>query len=383
PYKNDEWFKEQRVDRLATLENLIANADFISLHVPKTAETTGMISAAALKHCRPGSYLINTARGGVVNETALLEALNNNMLLGAALDVFEKEPPEDFTLTSLALIAHPRVIATPHTGGSTREARKAIAIETAENIIRYLTLDKINNAVNTPHVPEEEFNELQPYLQLGKRLMKLLASITPFRPSAATIAVSGISQPQAAVVQNLLTRTLMEELLATKIPNGEEDRTKLAYVNAPIIAEAYGINVSLRIETTAQSGNHIKITLENADKRDVGKMEITGMLHDGRDGIEPRVSSIDGCPLESQFGEWMLFYRNRNVPGIIGKVGTALGEYGVNIDSMTNNSSAVGEAINILRLSFSKETNAAAALQLERELASIPAISYAKLVQMS
>jgi len=305
---------EQRGFEVVTLEELYQRADFITIHVPKVKETTHLIDKSALDRMKPGVRLIHCARGGIVNENDLLEALKSGKVGGAALDVFETEPPGASPLFELD-----NVICTPHLGASTEEAQTNVAVAVAEQIIQYLTTGTIINAVNVPSVSGELLAKLQPYLTLGDRIGCLHAQLARGAIESITIKYSGdfddldLTPVTTAAIKGLLTPVL---------------RDMVNFINAPVIAKERGVRiVESRSASTEDFTNLIAIEATSAE----GVNTIAGTIFGKHD---PRIVRINDFRLEVYPEGHLLLIHNEDKPGAIGSVGTVLGKHRVNIARM-------------------------------------------------
>ncbi len=309
PFLTDDRAKELGVEKVE-LENLLERADFITLHVPKNEKTLGMINAEAIAKMKNGVRIINCARGGLIVEADLKEALDSGKVAGAALDVFEVEPA-----TENALFKHENVICTPHLGASTKEAQVNVALQVAEQISDYLLSGAITNALNTASISAEEAPKLKPYIALCEKLGSFAGQITG----------SGISKIEIEYLgraSELNTRPLTSSILA-KLLGAMSDSVNM--VNAFEFAKNKGITIS---ETKTQSrdvlptGVILTVTSEQRER------SITGTLYGNG---QPRIVNIEGVPVEAALEGHMLFIRNKDKPGMIGGVGTLLGQAGCNI----------------------------------------------------
>ena len=312
PYISSSAAEELGAD-LVPLDELLERADFVTLHVPVTDATRGMIGADALAKMKPTARLINCARGGLVDEQALYEALKSGQLAGAALDVFETEPPGDSPLLDLD-----SVICTPHLGASTEEAQKNVAIAIAEQVRDFLLKDVIRNAINVPCVPREELARMAPYLALAEGLGSFVAQI-------AKGGITGVDIEFRGEVCGLGTAPLTVAVLKGVLGTQSKE---VNMVNAPILARERGIEVSEK--TVSKSADFaslvsVRIVTEKEERL------IAGTLFHGRD---PRIVRLDDCDLEAQLTGQMLVIANRDVPGVVGKLGTLLGDNDINIANM-------------------------------------------------
>lgn len=307
PFLTDERAIEMGIEKV-DLDELYARADFITLHVPKTDKTANMINADAFAKMKDGVRIMNVARGGLINEVDLLEAVNTGKVAGAALDVFENEPAKENIL-----FGNEKIICTPHLGASTIEAQDNVAIQVAEQIADYLINGAVTNALNMPSISAEDAPKLKPYLKLAEDMGAMMGQITDS-------AIQSITVEYAGSVSKLNTKPLTAMIVASVLKATMED---VNMVSAPSVAQDRGIDIAT---TLHEKGNlptsiQLKIKTKNRDK------EVTGTLFAG----VPRVVSIDNVPVEVAITPSMLFIRNDDKPGLIGGVGTILGQAGVNI----------------------------------------------------
>jgi D-3-phosphoglycerate dehydrogenase len=305
------------------LNDLLVRADFVSVHTPLTNETRGIISADAINRMKKGARLINCARGGLVDETALKAALDSGHLAGAALDVFEEEPAK-----SHILFGHDRVIATPHLGAATMEAQENVALQVAEQISDYLLTGAITNALNMPSITAEEAQKVRPWIVLAEKLGAFAGQLTDTSIQAVEILYEGTTA-------DLNTRALTQAALAGLLKPVLND---VNMVNAPVIAKQRGINVSeTRRGRQGIYEGYIKLTVLLADG---STRRVAGtVFSDGR----PRLIQVKDINLEAEFAPHMLYVVNEDKPGFIGKLGTLLGDAQVNIASFALGRRAPGE----------------------------------------
>jgi D-3-phosphoglycerate dehydrogenase / 2-oxoglutarate reductase len=298
----------------ATLDELYARSDYITIHVPKTKDTAGMLDAGAFARMKDGVMVINCARGGIVNEADLHEAMKSGKVAGAALDVFETEPPENSPLFELD-----NFICTPHLGASTAEAQTNVAKAVAEQIVDYLTTGTVVNAVNVPSVTGEELRKLSPYLTLGDRMGCLLAQICTEPVSAIDIQYLGdfrdldLAPVTVSVIQGLLAPMIGEMVNS---------------VNAPAIAKDRGIKVSESRKSDAE--DYLQLIRVQVNCGD-GARIIDGTVFGKSD---PRIVKINNFRLEMTPEGHAAIIHNLDKPGAIGSIGVTLGENGVNISQM-------------------------------------------------
>ncbi len=312
----DPFLTEERADQLGIdkleLDELLIQSDIISLHVPKTPDTTNIINANALNKMKKGSLLINCARGGLVDELALKAALQNGHLRGAALDVYEQEPAKENTLFGL-----PNVICTPHLGASTAEAQEKVAIQIAEQISNFLLEGAITNALNAPSLSAEETKQLKPYLDLGEKLGSFVGQLTHDPIQKLTVTYGGTCADLNA--EPLTTQVLMSIL--------SHHHSSVNSVNARELARERNIAV-VEAKSDGTDEYQSRITLE-IQTESINRV-IAGTLI----GKKPRVINVKGIPLESELGEHMLYITNDDTPGVIGAIGTTAGDFGINIANL-------------------------------------------------
>ena len=314
PYISEAAAREISVE-LVPLEKLLAESDFISLHTALSPATQNLISASNIQKMKKGARLINTARGELIEEAALAEALKCGKLAGAAVDVFAEEPPKNSPLVGL-----PNVIATPHVAGSTTEAQEEVGTQIAVQIKDYLAEGIIRNAVNLPALSADQYRRVRPYLELAERLGSLVSQAAAARPARIRIRYAG-------EVAEVGTHLLRSAVLAGAL-NAVLDE-KVNVVNAPAVAATRGLTVE---EETRRRERGFPNTLEVSalPEKTSSAASFTAegtVLHDG----SPRLLQIEGIPLEAQLEGTILYLRNRDEPGVIGQVGTTLGKHGVNI----------------------------------------------------
>lgn len=312
---------------LVGLDELLAGADVITLHVPFTAETRNLLSADRIAKIKPGAMLVNCARGGVVDEGALLAALEEGRVAGAALDVFAEEPPKDW-----ALAKHPHVVATPHLGAQTEEAQQRIAIETAEMVILALEGGMPVSAVNLPFRPAGAAGE--PYLRLGEQLGKLACALLGGPVRKVRTELVGVDEALSVPVSVAVLKGVLTPILGAAVN----------FVNAEGVAHERGIEV---VRSTQGKGEYAQLVGVRVSG-DGGTVELAGTLYGAND---PRVVRVADFQLEFRPEGKLLIIENRDVPGVVGRVGTLLGEAGVNIaDIHLARHAAGGSAMAVLRL---------------------------------
>lgn len=323
---------EQLSCRLVDLNVLLQESDYITLHIPKTKETANLINAEALAKMKPMARIINCARGGIIDENALAEALKLGKIAGAALDVFETEPLGESPLRELSQ----KVVLTPHLGASTAEAQQNVAVDVAEQIRDVLLGLPARSAVNIPGLHPDALEQLRPYLQLAETLGNLVGQLAGGRVDFLDVRLQGelaTTQSQPVVVAAL--KGLLSQAL----------RERVNYVNASIEAKERGIRV---VETRDASVRDYSGSLHLEAKGSLGEHSVTGvLLGDG----EIRITNVDNFPINVPPNQYMLFTRHRDMPGIIGKIGSLLGSFNVNIASMQVGRQIVrGDAVMVLSI---------------------------------
>jgi D-3-phosphoglycerate dehydrogenase / 2-oxoglutarate reductase len=322
PYASPEHARQLNAE-LVTLEELLPRADFITVHTSLTASTRGLIGAAELARLKLGARVINCARGGVVDEAALLAALESGQVAGAALDVFTKEPPTGDPILD-QLIAHPSVVTTPHLGASTEEAQVSVALDVAEQVEEVLQGGVARAAVNAPLILPETLRALEPWLALVEKLGRLYTQVHPGPLHRANLHISG-------EIAEYDTRPLKAALIKGLLESVSEAHVNL--VNAPVLAREWGLEVAESRSTTAEQtvpyANLVTLRV-SAD----GDQEPTGVLAATRAWGEERIVRVDRYATDFTPRGYILICHNVDRPGMIGLVGTILGDAGVNIAHM-------------------------------------------------
>jgi len=330
PFLSEQKAQEMGI-RKGSLDDIFAESDFITIHSPMTPETKGLINAATMAKMKNGVRIINCARGGIVNEQDLYEAMKSGKVAAAALDVLEKEPPENNPLLTLE-----NLVCTPHLGASTEEAQENVALAVAEQIADYLVHGTIRNAVNFPSIPSDQVPRLQPYINLAEKLGSFSCQIfeggateiiVEYYGDAATVNTAPVT---IAALKGYLSPILLETV---------------NFVNAPFIAKERGIEVK---ETKSSDAGDFfsKITIRIKAKN--RESYVSGTLYSKKD---PRVIEIDNFKVEIvPEGELLLMYNN-DKPGVIGNIGHLLGKNNINIARMHfGRESAGGTAISVVSL---------------------------------
>jgi D-3-phosphoglycerate dehydrogenase len=335
PYISEAAAKELNV-ALVPMEKILAESDVLSLHTAVSPQTKNMINRETIAKMKKGVRIVNAARGELINEADLAEALKSGHVAGAALDVFAEEPPKNSPLIGL-----PNVVCTPHVAGSTAEAQEELGIQVAVQVRDYLAEGVIRNAVNLPALSPEQYRRVQPYLALAQQLGSLVSQAAATRPARIRVRYAGeLAELGTHLLRNAVLAGLLNAVLDEKVN----------VVNAPALAAARGLTVE---EETRRREHGFPHTLEVSalpDKSGAAGFSAEGtVLHDGT----PRVINIDGIPLEAQLDGTMLYLRNVDQPGVIGFVGSTLGKHGVNIATFAlgRRTAAKGaEAVSLVRL---------------------------------
>ena len=346
--------------KLVSLEELIAGSDYLTLHVGLTPQTAGIINAKNIAAMKKGVRIINCARGELVDELALAEALKSGHVAGAALDVLTEEPPKNSPFFGLD-----NVILTPHIAGSTAEAQEAVGVQIAMQVREYLKLGVVQNAVNLPSLSHEEYVQLAPYIDLAGRLGSFLAQTGKGGIEAIHIIYGGaLAEAKTDLVRNAAIEGLLQ---------GSENVNR---INAAAVAQERGIRVHEEKQASHRGGTATVLTIELHSA--AGKSEASAtVIH----GEQPRLLEFDGIDIEAPLEGNLLVCRNLDVPGVIGKIGTILGQHNVNIANF-----ALGR-----ERSGTKPVKALAAVQVDapvskevlEALGTIEALIEAKLVQLA
>ncbi|QDC11428.1 phosphoglycerate dehydrogenase [Oceanicola sp. D3] len=328
----DPFLSQEKADKMGVqkveLDELLAKADFITLHVPLTDQTRNILSAENLAKTKKGVRIINCARGGLIDEAALAELLKSGHVAGAALDVFAEEPATENVLFNL-----PNVVCTPHLGASTSEAQENVALQVAEQMSNYLLDGAVENALNMPSMTAEEAKVMGPWVKLADHLGSFIGQMTDEPIKAINILYDG-------VVSKMNLPALNCSVVAGIMKKANPD---VNLVSAPVIAKERGVQISTTNQDKSGAfDGYIKVTVVT-DKRE---RSIAGtVFSDGK----PRFIQIKGINIDAEIGEHMLYTTNKDVPGIIGTLGQTLGTNGVNIANFTLGRSSVGtDAIALL-----------------------------------
>lgn len=369
PYVSPALARELSI-RLCALEELYAEADYITLHVGLTPQTERMINREAIGKMKKGVRLVNCARGELVDEAALAEALQSGQVAAAAIDVFVEEPP-----AGSPLLKAPNLVATPHIGGSTGEAQEAVGVQIAAQIREYLLHNVAQNAVNVPSLTDIEFRQIRPYLEMAQKMSSLLAQLLDGNLEEIHVTYQGS-------VREWKTELLRSSAVAGVLQHGSQDVVNL--VNAAATANARGVRV---VEDPAERGNGVngmRVTLRTKG----GELTALGtVVH----GSSPRLVELNGIDIESPLEGHLVIISNQDLPGVIGAIGNILGNHEINIARFSLGREAADLAPAAARLGATESArNALAIVQTDsdvpgavlRELQNIKAIRSARVIHL-
>ncbi|MBD2845200.1 phosphoglycerate dehydrogenase [Paenibacillus sp. IB182496] len=359
----DPFLTEERAEKmgvqLSTVDEIVRNADFMTVHTPLTPETRHMIGKAQFEVMKPGMRIVNCARGGIIDEQALVEAIDQGIVAGAGFDVFESEPPA----ADHPFLKHPKIIVTPHLGASTVEAQENVAIDVSKQVLHILRNEPFVNAVNMPPIAAELRSKLQPYFELGEKLGGFAVQQIDGAVEEITVTYSG---DLADVDTQPLTRHVVKGVLAHHL--GSE---QVNLVNSMHLADGRGINiVTQKSRATKGFTNHIAVSLRTKQEEHL----VAGTL---LNGYGARIVQIDKFPVDVAPEGNLILISHQDKPGIIGRVGTLLGTNDVNIATMQVGRKLVGGAA-IMVLAVDK----AAAKEVLDELMKLPDINTAKEIDL-
>ena len=361
PFVSRELAADRGVELLA-LDELFAQSDYITLHLSVTPETERLLNGAAFAKMKDGVRIVNCARGELIDPDALEAALNSGKVGGAGLDVFAEEPP-----TSSPLLRHENVIATPHIGGSTEEAQETVGVRIAEQIRGYLNSGVVTNAVNMPSISAEQYGKLRPYLDLASRLGSFVAQIASGRPQRISMTYSGkLLKENTSLIRNAALAGILNRFLSQKAN----------LINAAQVASERGLGISENHRSRTQGAGSLSLVLETEQ----GRRTVEGAVFADR---SPRLISVDGIYVETSLDGHMVFLKNLDVPGVIGRLGTILGDNKINIADFSlgrrENQHAPGEpaeAVAVIRIDEALPKNVLA------QLLELEAVNFARTVEL-
>ncbi len=332
PYLAANKAKEMRIELCESVDEAVKQADFITLHMPKTPETTHIINADRIKLMKKGVRIVNCARGGLIDEVALLAGIKDGTVAGAALDVFEDEPPS----ADYELLSREEMVFTPHLGASTEEAQENVGIEIAESVRDRLLHGSVVNALNMPNLDEATLGEIGPHLKLAEVLGNLVSQLAPKQPNSFQIDYIG---KVSDIDTTLVTRSALKGYLETGSTSGSAN-----YLNAPSLAEDRGIKVTeSRPAEKCEFTDLITVTVGNGSET----TSISGTFF----GSQPRIVKIQEHNIDATPEGHLLVFENTDEPGIVGAIGRVLGESNINIANMSLSRNKVGGlALSILNI---------------------------------
>jgi D-3-phosphoglycerate dehydrogenase len=367
---------------LLSLDDLFHNADYLTLHVGLTTQTEGLINAHSIAIMKPGVRIVNCARGELIVDDALVDALKSGKVAGAALDVFHQEPLKNSPFFNL-----PNVLLSPHIAGATDEAQEAIGIQLAMQVRDYLKLGVVQNAVNLPSLSHEEYLEVAPYIEMAGRLGRFLSHATAGNLESIALTYTGrIAQGKTDLIRNAAIAGIFADT---------EGSNSVNRINAAAIAQERGIRIQedKREFTTGGSGSVLKLVLHSAgagnsgpNSSGVDTSASATVLH----GTSPRLLTYDGIDIEAPLNGTLVAIRNHDVPGVVGRIGTILGEHQINIANFalgraadsTSRSHRVpqGQALAVVQIDVQSPQSATPALDA---LKRVEAIASVRLIELA
>jgi len=356
---------------LVPLDELFKQSDYLTLHVGLTSQTEGMINAASIKRMKPGVRIVNCARGELIVDEALAEAIRSGHVAGAALDVFRKEPLKDSPYFGLD-----NVLLSPHVAGSTDEAQEAIGIQLAKQVRDYLKLGVVQCAVNLPSLSHEEYVEIAPYIDMAERLGLFLSHATPGNLESIQITYAGrLAQGKTELIRNAALCGIL-----ANTEGDSEQGTNANRINAAALAEERGIRIQeeKKEATSGGAGSTLKLVLHSSDGDASASATV---LH----GNSPRLLSYDGIDIEAALQGTLLVFRNHDVPGVIGRIGTILGEHSLNIANFALGRSVrsqripQGQALALVQIDVESPSDANTAIAALRKVEAIVSVRLVEL----
>ncbi len=342
---------------LVTLDELFARADYISLHMPSNASTKNLVNAERLAKAKKGIRIINTARGDLIDEGALADAIEAGQVAGAALDVFAKEPTVDQRLQML-----PQVVASPHVAASTREAQELVGIETTTALRDCLRDGIIRNAVNFPSVSPEEYARMAPFIILAERLGAFLGQMTTDRIESLGVRYYGeLASGKTDLIVSAVLVGLFRPILSTSV----------SAVNAKAVAQERGIEI---IESQSSRPRNYTRLISVKLTTSKGEHWVEGAVFDK---AAPRLVQVNGVPVDAALEGSLIVLANSDQPGVIGEVGTVLGRQGINIGTFALGRSG-SEAVGVVSIDETKPVGES----VLAELRALPAVRDARLVRV-
>jgi D-3-phosphoglycerate dehydrogenase / 2-oxoglutarate reductase len=359
---------------LVPIDEIFKSSDFLTLHVGLTTQTEGLINATSIRIMKKGIRIINCARGELIVEQALADAIKSGHVAGAALDVFHQEPLKDSPFFNLD-----NVILSPHIAGATDEAQEAIGIQLAMQVRDYLKLGVVQNAVNLPSLSHEEYIEVAPYIEMAERLGHFLSHATPGNLENIQIAYTGrIATGKTDLIRNAAIAGIFNGT------DGEGEGATANRINAASIAQERGIRIQedKKEFTTGGFGSVLKLVLHSSGVATGEKGGDTSASATVLHGTSPRLLSYDGIDIEAPLNGTLVVIRNHDVPGVVGRIGTILGEHAVNIANFalgragSNRSQRVpqGQALAVVQIDVPSAASANAAIDALRKVEAIASV---------
>jgi D-3-phosphoglycerate dehydrogenase / 2-oxoglutarate reductase len=346
--------------QLLDLDAMCATADYISLHVPATGETRHLFGKERLAKCKPGLRIVNTARGELIDEGALADAIQAGVVAGAALDVFEVEPPKEWRLAQL-----PQVVATPHIAASTAEAQELVGLETATAVRDYLSLGVIRNAVNFPSIAADDMLRLQPYLTLAEQMGMLAGQLAEGRTKGLGVRLYGpLVSTYSSLIVNAAITGLLRPLLSSSV----------TVVNSRNIASERGIEI---VESQSSRARNFANIVSVKVHTSTGERWLEGTVFEP---ARPRLTLLDGIEVEAPLEGTLLVLKNDDRPGVIGQVGSILGRHSVNIANFALGRDEAG-AVGVVKLDAAPEDEGLSAAV--KEIRQSPAVREARVAKVS
>jgi D-3-phosphoglycerate dehydrogenase len=359
---------------LTSLDDVFKNSDYLTLHVGLTTQTEGLINAHSIAIMKPGVRIVNCARGELIVDAALVEGIKAGKVAGAALDVFHAEPLKDSPYFEL-----PQVMLSPHIAGATDEAQEAIGIQLATQVRDYLKLGVVQNAVNLPSLSHEEYLEVSPYIEMAERLGHFLSHAAPGQLENIQITYSGrIAQGKTDLVRNAAIAGIFAD---TDGADSGGETASINRINAASIAQERGIRIQedKKEFVAGGSGSVLKVTLHSS----AGDTSASAtVLH----GTQPRLLTYDGIDIEAPLNGTLVVIRNHDVPGVVGRIGTILGEHQINIANFALGRSTrsqrvpQGQALAVVQIDVPSPQDAAPAVAA---LKAVEAIASVRLVELA
>ncbi len=365
---------------LVAIDDIFKESDYLTLHVGLTSQTEGLINKQSIAIMKPGIRLVNCARGELIVDEALAEALKTGKVAGAALDVFHKEPLKDSPFFALE-----NCLLSPHIGGATDEAQEAIGIQLARQVRDYLKLGVVQNAVNVPSLTHEEYIELAPYIEMAGRLGQFLAHATPGNLENIQITYHGrIATGKTDLIRNAAIAGIFSGSDTSDTVGGTTASANR--INAAAIASERGIRIQedKKESVSGGAGSVLRLTLHSSEGDAAGSATV---LH----GTSPRLLTLDGIDIEAPLHGTLVVIRNHDVPGVIGRIGTILGEQGLNIANFALGRGAdtrqtaraqrvpQGQALAVVQIDAQSNQQANSALEALRK---VEAVASARLVEL-